>query len=453
MFLRYSWFPNLLVAVSNSPAHQSNIHATPGNGDKIPCSKRVLMILRRFGTYFALIRASLLGSENRGKKMKRTDHIYKGVTIALALGAAIQIANAQGSVNTWRGDAAGADWNDRYKWKLMHTPTGDEAAHFREANSVVTVNSTVQLNNGLHLYGQELTLRGNGNINLQNPVPHQRTVNVPASAEGFANLTLNDNLSLNGRIALSAKGFGTSACKGSVTLKDRSTVTGVLSIGNAGTGTGQIFVKGNSTYRITGLELDTLAASGGSAEIHVLGGTVRIETSENPFETFLADASRKIIVGDSGTIRIEHNLAPSKKKEAIKSMIVQKRLVAAPGCRLLPPVIQDSMMIIRAEDERNENPIKTQKDLLAAIDLIPVGAASGSMASAASKPKLESLLKTMTSQQTAAPETAPAEVVAESTSFAKDVKQSGTKMAGYIVFFGTVLLALRRSPKEVQEEK
>ncbi|WP_136077356.1 hypothetical protein [Pontiella desulfatans] len=381
--------------------------------------------------------------------MKRQDHRIKGVVIGLVVGAAM-FANAQGSVNQWRGSVEGADWMDRYKWKLMHTPTGDEAVHFREATSVVTVNSSVYLNNGMHLYGEELSLRGNGNINLQNPVPHQRTINVPASATGFANLTLNDNLSLNGRLALSAKGFGTSASKGSVTLKDRSTVTGVLSIGNDGNGTGQVYVKGNSTYRITGLELETRANAGGSAEIHVLGGTVRIETQENPFDVFLADTSRKLIVGDTGTVRIEHNLHPAKKKDAIKKMIVEKRLVAAPGCRLLPPVIQDNMMIIRAEDERNDNSIKTQKALLAAIDRIEVNS-TGSVASSSAKPKLESLLKTMqTTQPSQAPvATAPAQPAAPAMA---DAAPQGPRVAGYIVFFGTVLLVLRRSPKDLDKE-
>jgi len=173
--------------------------------------------------------------------MKTQHHMIKGITLGALLLCGIS-THAQ-SINNWRGDATGSDWNDRYKWKLKHVPTGMEAAHFREKNSVITVNSTVQLNNGMHLYGEELTLEGNGNINLWNQVPFQRTVNIPASSSGFANLTLSDNLSLNGRVALSAKGFGPSASKGSITLKDRSNVTGALCVGNDGTGTGQVYVK------------------------------------------------------------------------------------------------------------------------------------------------------------------------------------------------------------------
>jgi hypothetical protein len=375
--------------------------------------------------------------------------------IALVVGATS--AHAQ-SVNNWRGDEAGSDWNDRYKWKLKHTPTGDEAVHFRDANSLVNVNSTVQLNNGMHLYGEELTLQGNGNINLWNKVPHQRTVNIPASATGFANMTLSDNLSLNGRVALSAKGFGTSASKGSITLKDRSNVTGSLCIGNAGTGTGQVFVKGNSTYRITGLELATKAESGGSAEIHVLGGTVRVETKENPFDVFLEDSSRKIILGDAGTLRIEYNLPIYQKKNAIKSMILKNSLVAAPGCRLMTPVIQDKMIIIRAEDQRNNSTVQTKESLIAAIDRIPNGSSSSMVASSGSKPKkLESLLNSMRSS-TPAPVVPVAEKTETGVSPAQEVAEttkkqgSNTKLAGYIVIFGGALLALRRSNEEQEEE-
>ncbi|MEE9368210.1 MAG: hypothetical protein V3V05_05025 [Pontiella sp.] len=386
--------------------------------------------------------------------MKIHTHIVKGITlIALFLGAAV--AHAQ-SVNNWRGDETGSDWTDPYKWKLKHVPEGDETVHFREAHSVIQINSTIQLNNGMHLYGEELSLQGNGNINLWSPVSHQRTVNIPASATGFATMTLSDNLSLNGRIALSSKGFGTSASKGSVTLKDRSCVTGALSIGNAGTGTGQVFVKGNATYRITELDLATKSDAGGSAEIHILGGTVRIETKQNPFDTFLEDSSRKIILGDSGTLRIENNLPVYRKKDSVKEMILQDRLVAAPGCRLTPPVIQDKMIIIRAEDERNQSTIKSREDLIAAIDRIPNRSISTAVASNNAQPKkLESLLNNMRSSLTeTTTEIAKANTAVPQAEKAAEMKQNkgSSKMAGYIVVFGSALLVLRR-PHENQEEE
>jgi hypothetical protein len=362
-------------------------------------------------------------------------------TALLLLIAGGTVANAQ-TVNNWKGGEEGADWNDKYKWERRHPPSGEEAAHFREANTLVNVNSTVQLNNGMHIY-KEVSLQGNGNINMQNPVPHLRTVNIPASATGFANMTLNDNISLNGRVALSAKGFGTSASKGSITLKDRSNVTGDLRIGNAGTGTGQVFVQGSSTYRITALELATEAKEGGSAEIHVLGGTVRIETKNNPFDAFLKDASRKLIVGDAGTVRIEYNMPVSEKKEALKKMIKGDRIVAAPGCRLTPPVIQNKMVILRAEDERNETDIKTKEDLIAAIDKVSDGT-SLTGGGSSSQQGLNALLLNM--QSGSRPSTSPGITTTTTSS------SSGTKLAGYIVFFGGVLLVLRRAPAEKSGE-
>ena len=388
--------------------------------------------------------------------MTNQKYVVLGATVAVVLGGTA--AQAQ-SVNQWRGGESAVDWNDQYKWKQKHIPTGQEAVHFREPISVIKVNSTVQLNNGMHLYGEELSLQGNGNINLWNQIPHQRTVNIPASATGFANLTLNDNLSLNGRIALSAKGFGTSASKGSITLKDRANVTGALCIGNAGNGTGQVFVKGNSTYRITGLELATKAAEGGSAEIHVLGGTVRIETKENPFSIFLSDSSRRLILGDAGTLRFEYTMPVSQKKNALKAMIKDDRLVAAPGCRLTAPIIQDKLVIIGAEDERNDSTLKTKEALLAAIDRI---SSASAVASNGSQPrKLESLLKTMRTGPASAPSAFPsappsgsdgimASLIQQKSISAETPKAdtSGTRLAGYIAFFGAALLVLRRAPVE-----
>ncbi|MDF7808969.1 hypothetical protein P4E94_16095 [Pontiellaceae bacterium B12219] len=399
--------------------------------------------------------------------MKIQNQIVYGVLFCMLGGT------AQAQVNQWRGGETAEDWNDQYKWKEKHVPTGEEATHFREKISVIKVNSTVQLNNGMHLYGEELSLLGNGNINLWSQLPHERTINIPASATGFANLTLNDNLSVNGRIALSAKGFGTSASKGSITLKDRSNVTGALCVGNTGTGTGQVFVKDNSTYRITGLELSTKAESGGSAQIHILGGTVRIETKENPFAVFLEDASRKLIIGDAGTLRFEYNMPIINKKTALKALIEKDRIVAAPGCRLTAPVIQDKLVMIRAEDERNESPIKSKADLLAAIDRI---AAASTVASSGAQPrKLESLLQNMRSDSgpSSAPAPAPAPTpaaasatplnpaiaslmqqkgVSTAPAVAPTSTSSGARMAGYIAFFGATLLVLRRAPSPQIEE-
>jgi hypothetical protein len=361
------------------------------------------------------------------------------IVIALLIGSQVQSGKAA-TVNTWRGDDVSADWNEAYQWKLNHPPAEGEAAHFREANSVVSVNSTVQLNNGIHLYGEELLLKGNGNINLWSVIPHERTVNIPASATGYANLTLCDNLSLNGRISLSAKGFGTSASKGSITLKDRSTVTGGLCIGNEGVGSGQVYIKDNATYRITKLELNTIANKGGMAEIHILGGTVRIETAEDLFNTFMEDASRKIIIGDTGTLRVESNLPIAEKKEMIKALIVSKRLVAAPGCYLTPPILQDEMMIARAESARLSSTTQSQESLLAAIDNISNAAATTSDTTSSD---LGELVKALHNESTN-----PTQTVAQTETTNPDT--SGPHLAGYIVFFGVALFALRRAPSDGQ---
>jgi hypothetical protein len=363
-------------------------------------------------------------------------HIIMNTLAALLMGTAIQTADAQ-SVNLWRGDANGAEWTSQYKWKLNHPPMDNEAAHFRVDNSTVIVNSTVQLNNGMHLYGQELLLKGNGNINMWSMVPHERTVNIPASGSGFANLTLSDNLSLNGRISLSAKGFGTSASKGTVTLKNRSTVTGDLAIGNDGNGTGQVYVKDNSTFRITGLKLETKAEIGGMAEIHIMGGTVRIETEDNPFDIFLADPSRKIIIGDRGTLRIESDLPIAEKKDLIKQMIENNRLVAESGCHLTLPIFQNEMLIARAESRLGSSKEINQEELLAAIDAIDEKA---SILVDDTTVDLGALVQAIQREKTNKTET-----LAQSTESAeKPLRHT----AGYIVFFGTVLLALRRTPPE-----
>jgi hypothetical protein len=381
--------------------------------------------------------------------------LIKAVALLVLGGTTLEL-QAQ-TINVWRGDENRADWSDNYKWKLQHPPQDKESAHFREPFSVVAINQTVELNNGIQVYGQELTLVGNGNINLRNPVPHQRTINIPASASGYANMTLNNNLSINGRIALAAKAFGTSASKGSITLRDRTTVIGDLLIGNAGSGTGQVFVRDRATYRITSLDLQTLADIGGSAEIHIISGTVRIETKENPFNIFLQDSSRKIMIGDTGILRIESNIPSQQKKELISALIIEGRLMALPGCRLKPPVINDKMLIIQAEDERNPSDIRTTEQLIAAINNMPAAETTKGVAPKPSK--LESLLQSIQdSQPTVAestPEPQPATIENENEPEIKEPesKESGVHLAGYIVFFGTCLLALRRPEKETEENE
>lgn len=336
-------------------------------------------------------------------------------TMAVLLGATALATSAQPSINLWRGNETGADWNDAYKWKLKHAPKGIEAVHFRQQNSTIVINSTIELGNGMHLYGQELLLEGNGNINLRSPVPHQRTITIPASSSGYANLTLTDNLSVNAQIALAAKAFGTSASKGSVTLKDRTTVSGEVIIGNDGNGSGQIVLRDQSTYRITRLELDTLASKGGSAEIHILGGTARLAVGNNPFEIFLADASRKIIIGDNGTLHIESDLPVELKKRQIEKMIKQKQLLSATGCKLGTPVIRAGTILIKAER----------------IGAPPRPATLLAVATPEPKPKEK------------APAAQPPQIAKATTT----ETPSAPPLSGYIVFFIAFLLLLLRPVK------
>ncbi len=337
--------------------------------------------------------------------MRKNRFIEVGVALAVLCGIASS-AMAQPSINLWRGNESKANWTDAYKWKLKHVPATGEAVHFRQANSVIVVNSTVGLDNSMQLYGQELSLEGNGNINLWSPIPNRNTVYIPASATGYANLTLSDNLSINGQVALAAKAYGTSASKGSVTLKDRSTIAGKLSIGNDGNGSGRVFIRDQSVFRISGLELHTLADQGGSAEIHILGGTARFESGTDPFEAFLADPSRKIVLGDYGTLCIDSDWPIWQKKKALIELIKKNRLVAAPGCKLNTPVFQKNMLLLKAETTKTPQRLET---LLADIG------------------------KTEAEPEPAA-ETPGEETIAKTTS---------EPPVGYIVFLGAILLFLR----------
>jgi hypothetical protein len=273
----------------------------------------------------------------------------KFIAIVVAATACMAMPGAWAqTVNIWRGEEK-ANWNDSYRWKLKHAPAKGETVQFKGKNSTVVLDRTVDLDNGMQLYGKELSLEGNGNINFWSPIPHQRTVYIPATATGYANLTVGENLSINGRIALAAKSFGTSAGKGTVTLKDRTTVEGKLTIGNNGTGSGKVFIQDESVYRITELDLNTAAENGGVAELHVLGGTVMIDTKDDPFEQFLADPSRKIILGKYGTLRINTEMPRKQKKALINKLIRKKRLIAAPNYKLGALSVQERLVSIQAE--------------------------------------------------------------------------------------------------------
>ena len=258
------------------------------------------------------------------------------------------------SVNVWRGNEVKASWSDPYKWKLRHVPKEDEAVHFRQPNSVVEINRTVDLNNSMMLYGQELFLEGNGNINFWSPVENQSTIYVPASASGYANLTVRGNLSIKGGVALAAKAFGTSASKGTLTLRDRATIKGRLTIGNDGKGTGQLFVYDRSVYTISDLKIQTIANQGGAAEIHIEGGTVHFTLGTNPLEIFLADPGRKIIMGEEGFLRIQSTASIEEKKGLLIKLLKDKSLRTTPDARFVVPIFQGNTVVLKAE--RSDTP-------------------------------------------------------------------------------------------------
>lgn len=379
--------------------------------------------------------------------------IKMAIVIGMLCGAGIPVA-AQ-SVNAWRGNEIKANWTDAYKWQLKHIPAGGETIQFRQANSVVAINSTIDLDNGIQLYGQELSLEGNGNINLWSPIPHQSTVYIPASSTGYANLTLNDTLAIDGTIALAAKEFGTASSKGSVTLKDRSTISGKLLIGNNGNGSGKVFIRDKSTYRISGLELNTKADVGGSAEIHILGGTAEFAAETDPFAVFLEDPSRKIIIGESGTLRIQSDWPIDRKAKAITQMIDQKRLVADRRCELTTPVIQNNMVLIKAEC--TEAP-KTLNALLANIS----HPEKNKDQPAAAPVKINALVDSLKKNQTATPESPrsakpPHTAAIQPESIAKapttsapasENDQPSVPLASYIAFFSAFLLLLRPTKRQ-----
>ena len=282
--------------------------------------------------------------------MKQNNFI-KIITLLLLLSCGITMAQ---SVNLWRGTEVKANWSDAYKWRLRHVPSKKEAVHFRQPNSVVVIDRTIDLNNNMMLYGQELSFLGNGNINFWSPVETLSTIYIPASASGYANLTLHDTVSIKGGVALAAKAFGTAASKGTITLRDRSTIKGKLLIGNDGNGTGQVFVYDQAVYTISDLDLQTEAEKGGSAELHILGGTVHFSTGTNPLQIFLGDSSRKIIIGEGGALNIQSSASVEKKKKLLIQMLKNKTLRVMPNCKFRLPVFQGSMILLKAE--RSDSP-------------------------------------------------------------------------------------------------
>ena len=105
-----------------------------------------------------------------------------------------------------------------------HSPKRSERIQIRTPEVTITINEAVALNQGIQLYGEQLYLKGTGKIDLVNPFIHNKTIDIPASCDGSSTLTITDQVSINARILLSGKTYGTSQCKGTLILKDRSNV-------------------------------------------------------------------------------------------------------------------------------------------------------------------------------------------------------------------------------------
>lgn len=315
------------------------------------------------------------------------------------------------SHNLWRGSEISESWDNSFKWQQNHIPTLKEAVHFRQDNSVISINSTVELGNGMQLYGKELLLEGNGNLNMRSNIPHRRSISIPASNKGYANLTIADTLSINAQISLAAKSFGTSASKGSITLKDRSTVTGDILIGNNGFGSGKITVKDNASYKATNLELNTKTSEGGSAEFYILGGSMNISMQGDPIRLFLEDSSRKIILGDNASLSMNYDVPSTQKKRDLEELLKNKQLIPVNGCQFSELLIHKGLLLIKAE--RTSRPSTINSLLTVAIR----------------EPKI---------------------LPKETTTLSEEEKNSAKKspIQGYIVFIGAIALILFKPAKE-----
>lgn len=346
------------------------------------------------------------------------------------------MASAQ-SFNQWRGGEEQADWNDPYMWKNLHVPGGDESVYFRSESSRVRLDSVVELNNGILLYGRDLVLEGEGGLNLLNTIEYKRTVNIPAAASGASALTLGGSLTLNARLALAAKAFGLSESRGSITLRDHANVTGPLQIGNNGNGNGDVFIYDEAVFRITGLELNTLAGKGGSAGIHVLGGTAHLATQEDPFLILLDDPSRRIVLGENGLLRIDSDRPPSSKNELLSDLISKRRIVPADGCRFSEPVIDDDRIELTAVSLSQPPAVSGGE---------PEAQTADTAVAAVSRVSLESLLlKQVAGGVTNPSETgaAPSDALAAADTEPEADQSAPAPLAGYIVFVSALLFCLR----------
>jgi len=255
-------------------------------------------------------------------------------------------------VNQWKNKNIEGRWESQSNWENGTVPISSECVNFRIPHALVLLDETVKLDQSIQIYSSTLSISGDGSIVFINPVDHRRSINIPASSEGRSTLTLSGNISIEGRILLAGKGFGYDAgiSKGSLILKGASSVKGPLSIGKDGAGIGTVTLMDESSFYITKLDIQTSEYQNGKATINVLSGTLTIalNSSKNPYDVFLQDKNRRIILGKSGTLVIYTTHSKSLKKRYITNLIRQKRIASMNGY-LGTPIISDSKIVLRTQ--------------------------------------------------------------------------------------------------------
>jgi len=281
--------------------------------------------------------------------MKKNQFKHTIITTVCALIALTNTVCAR-AINQWKNDQKVGQWEDGSMWKLNHPPKRSERIQIRTSEATITINEYVAVNQGIQLYGEHLYLKGTGKIDLINPVIHNKTIDIPASCDGSSTLTITDQVSINARILLSGKTYGTSPCKGTLILKDQSRITGALCIGHDGAGVGMVILGDQSTFHITDINLQTDRDKGGKANLHVMSGTLWITLSDKSARTFLNDPSQQIVVGNKGTLILQSSQTTDQKSAMIRNLIRRHRIVTYSGSTLDIPVILDDKISVRTTD-------------------------------------------------------------------------------------------------------
>ena len=255
-------------------------------------------------------------------------------------------------VNQWKSKKIQGRWENRLNWENETVPRPSDRVNFRIPHALVSLNETVKLDQSIQVYSSTLSLTGNGSIIFTNPIDHRQSINIPASSEGDSTLTLSRNISVKGRILLAGKGLGydEEINRGTLVLKGTSSVEGPLAIGKDGTGIGTVILMDNSSFYVTKLDIQTSKYQNGKATIKVLGGTFSIKTKpdQNPYEIFLQDKDRKIILGKSGTLIIYSTHSKALKERYISKLIKTKRIISVNG-RLARPIIDNTRLLLRTQ--------------------------------------------------------------------------------------------------------